>query len=413
MAWMALVFLTTPFTGVLGALRWYRIPDVLVEAVGMAYRYAFLLMDEFYRLIAMARIRGGFRSYFGAIQSTGMILAQVVLRAYSRATNIQQAMTARGASNESGLSTEHAETQRTGNDHGAVNDRDVLRPRSTQNAGPILRANGIVFSYLREGAPEIDNLSLQVDKGEIVFLCGSNGSGKSTLLKLFAGILRPSAGEISLAGNRLDKELRNRAFQHVGLLFQDPNDQLFCTDVREDVAFGPQNAGASPAEVERLVDMAMALTEISHLADRPIHRLSYGEMKRAGLAGLIAMRPPLLLLDEPRAYLDPAASKQIAGLVKKLNEDFNYTFVIVTHDMDFAAQLASRIVVLEHGRVVADGTPRAILTDQDLLTRVRLEPPMLTRVFSGLEDSGLAKDEIPITAAEATRLLANRGRSQT
>jgi ABC-type transporter Mla maintaining outer membrane lipid asymmetry ATPase subunit MlaF len=131
-------------------------------------------------------------------------------------------------------------------------------------------------------------------------------------------------------------------------------------------------------------------------------------MKRIGLAGLIAMRAPLLLLDEPKAYLDPAAAEHFTELVRRLNEDLGYTFVIVTHDMDFAAQVASRIVVLNDGAVEADGSARAILTDEALLKRARLEPPLLTRLFSNLDGSGLASDEIPITAAEAASLLAKR-----
>jgi cobalt/nickel transport system permease protein len=394
MSWMALVFLTTSFTAILGALRWFRVPDILVDAVGMAYRYAFLLMDEFYRLAATARVKGGFRSYAGKLQSIGMILSQVVLRAYDRATGIQHAMTTRGASSD-------PSSQR---DTGLPSAQsDLLRPRQADGEGPVLRADHLVFSYLRSGKPEIDDISLDVESGEIVFLCGPNGCGKSTLLKLFAGILNPASGEVHLAGHRLDKTLRNNAFRYVGLLFQDPNDQVFCTDVREDIAFGPRNMGLADADVDRLVETAMELTEISHLADRPIHRLSYGEMKRIGLAGLIAMRAPLLLLDEPRAYLDPAASEHFTELVRRLRDDFGYTFVIVTHDMNFAAQAATRIVVLNEGRVVADGTPRAILTDADLLTRSRLEPPMLTRIFSGLSATN---GDIPLTPDEAAALLS-------
>jgi cobalt/nickel transport system ATP-binding protein len=246
---------------------------------------------------------------------------------------------------------------------------------------------------------------LEVGNGETVVLCGPNGCGKSTLLKLFAGILPSSGGEIRLQGRLLDRRLRNEAFRYVGLLFQDPDDQLFCTHVREDVAFGPTNMGLDPVVKERLVNEAMELTEVAHLSARPTHRLSYGEMKRVGLAGLIAMRPPLLLLDEPSAYLDPAATAQLVSIVRKLHADHGYSFVIVTHDMDLAAALATRIVVLQDGRIIADNSPREILTDHELLKQARLEAPLLTRLFSGVAHRPLSRQSIPLNVEEARLLL--------
>lgn len=405
MSWMALVFLTTSFSDILGALRWFRIPAALVDALGMAYRYAFLLMDEFFRMTATARAKGGLKSGLSRLRTIGMILGQVLLRAYDRATAIEQAMVARGAAVEPALSKEEGSDSLTTSTTNPPDDQDILRPHTATQSGPVLEARHVRFSYLGDGAPEIDDVSLKVDPGEVVFLCGSNGSGKSTLLSLFAGIRKPAEGEILLSGKTIEKSSRNQAFRYVGLLFQDPDDQVFCPSVREDVAFGPRNMGLPDEVVDRLVAKAMDLTEISHLADRPIHRLSYGEMKRIGLAGLIALRPPLLLLDEPKANLDPMAAERFVALVSRLNREFGYTFVIVTHDMDFAAQIATRIVVLEHGRILADRPARAILTDEELLARSRLEPPMLTRLFGNLAESGLAGSEIPLTEAEAVKLL--------
>jgi cobalt/nickel transport system permease protein len=409
MSWMALVFLTTSFADILESLRWYRIPSILVESLGMAYRYAFLLIDEFYRMTATARSKGGLRSGIERLRTTGMILSQVLLRAYDRASSIQEAMISRGAY------AENTSAPMPGHHQERCADRHAgfgcLRVDAPDGEAAVLEVRQITFSYIRDGALEIDDVSLKVGRGEIVFLCGSNGSGKSTLLKLIAGILRPAAGEIFLSGIRLDKKARNQAYNYVGLLFQDPDDQVFCPTVADDVAFGPRNLGLPEDELERVVDMAMELTEIGHLANRPIHRLSYGEMKRIGLAGLLAMRPPLLLLDEPRAFLDPRSAERFVGLVRRLNHELGYTFVIVTHEMDFAAQLATRVVVLDHGHVVADGEPRAILTDQDLLARSRLEPPLLTRVFGGLGKGAPAFDKIPLTAAEAIAVLnADGGR---
>jgi cobalt/nickel transport system ATP-binding protein len=252
----------------------------------------------------------------------------------------------------------------------------------------------------------VDNLNLSVEQGEVVVLCGPNGCGKSTFLNLVAGTLKRLSGEIRLLGMPLDHSRRNEAFRYVGLLFQDPNDQVFCTHVQEDVAFGPRNLGLDSTTIDTLVTAAMALVEITHLAQRSVHQLSFGEMKRIGLAGLIAMRQPLMLLDEPSAYLDPAAGRQVMQIVRRLNSEYGYTFIIVTHDMELAAELATRILIMQNGHIIADGRPREILTNQDLLTSARLEPPTLTKVFGEMSaaDRG-AGTEVPITVAEARALL--------
>lgn len=412
MGWMAAVFLTTPFHMLLEAFRWYKIPPVLVEASGMAYRYAFMLADEAYRMIAAARARGGLRNFRARIDSTAMILAQIILRSYDRAARLQQSMNARGAQVQ--LTRDRflwddeklwKEYQSMSMPQSAARQFELLARGSIAAGVPMLDCRQLVFSYRRGGDPVLDGLDLRIMPGEIVVLCGPNGCGKSTLLKLVSGVLKPAAGGIDLLGRPLDDARRNEAFHDVGMLFQDPNDQVFCTHVTEDVAYGPRNLGTEPREAAELVNVAMALTEVTHLAERPVHQLSFGEMRRVGLAGLIAMRQPLLLLDEPSAYLDPAATQKVMDIVRRLNADYGYTFVIVTHDMEFAAELASRIVVLEHGRISADGSPHAVLGNPGLLRRARLEPPVLTKLFAGLDD--VAADQVPVTVSEGRRLLAN------
>jgi cobalt/nickel transport system ATP-binding protein len=408
MSWMAGVFLTTPFHMLLEAFRWYRVPPALVDASGMAYRYAFLLADESYRMIAASRARGGFRTFRAKIESTSMILAQIVLRAYDRAARLQQSMNARGAHvqlihprylwEDEKLWRGHIMSEYSGE-----NDLDLSIARAGGDNAPIIECRGLDFSYVRGGEMQLSGMQLAIERGEIVVLCGPNGCGKSTLLRLLCGALKPLSGEIRLAGAPLDAARRNEAFRSVGMLFQDPNDQVFCTNVLEDVCYGPRNLGMEPERMMTLVKRAMALAEIEHLANRPVHQLSFGEMRRVGLAGLIAMGQPLLLLDEPSAYLDPAATQQVVRLVHRLNKDHGYTFVIVTHDMEFAAELATRVVVMEHGRVLADSTPRAILTDAELLRRARLEPPALTKLFSGTRIARNAA--VPVTIDEGRALL--------
>jgi cobalt ECF transporter T component CbiQ len=397
MSWMAVVFLTTPFNRVMEALKWFRVPTILIDTIGMTYRYAFLLIEEFHHMRDAARSRGGFRGYRNTQRSTALILAQVILRAYDRANRIQTAMVARGANAEK--NSDHPE----GQESQACPNRCDVTPVFSDSAGSILSCTNLSFGY--RGAPILEDINFKVDQGEVVVLCGPNGAGKTTLLKLLAGILTPSLGEIFLNGMPLNRENRNEAFRYVGILSQDPNDQLFCTHVWEDIAYGPKNLGLEEAEVGRLVKTTMELMEVEHLALRPIHRLSYGEMKRVGLAGIIALRPPLILLDEPTSSLDPASAQHLIRLIKHLNSHHRYTFVIVTHDINLASVIATRIIVLNEGRLVADGPARQILTDEKLLMDSRLEPPILTRLFQRLNKGTNPPNGIPITIEEAADLL--------
>lgn len=397
MSWIASVFLTTPFAKVLHALKWFRVPTVLVETISMAYRYAFLLMDEFYRMRDASRIRGGFRGYSNKLGSTSRILAQVILRAYDRARSIQMAMTVRGAD------TKGENTMNITVKSSSCPNRCDVTPDYIDEYVPVLSCNNLSYSFLKTRA--LRDVSLTVSKGEVVALCGPNGSGKTTLLRLFSGILTPDEGDVFLCGKRLDRKTRNEAFRYVGHLFQDPNDQLFCTHVREDIAYGPINLGLNEEEVERLVDTAMDLMEVRHLADRPIHMLSHGEMRRVGLGGLIAMRPPLVLLDEPTASLDPASTQHLIHLIQHLNDHHGYTFIIVTHDINVASLIAKRIIILNEGQIVADGYLRKILTDEKLLKDSRLEPPILTRLFQRIAKCPNLENGIPITIEEAADIL--------
>jgi cobalt/nickel transport system ATP-binding protein len=399
MAWMAVVFATTPFREVLAALRWFRVPEVLVDTIATGYRYGFLFVSEFKRMRDAIRMRGGFRTYRDAQKNTARILAQVLLRAYDRARRIQVAMLSRGgeapATGAGGSGSGRAES--------CPNHCEVT-PDYENLAVPILRCAGVSHCY---GEDEVlRDVSFSVDQGGMTVLCGPNGAGKTTLLKLMAGILVPDSGDIFLCGHHLDKTNRNDAFRYVGYLSQDPNDQLFCTHVREDVSYGPRNLGLDDDQVDQLVDTAMDLLEVSHLQTRPIHKLSYGEMKRVGLAGLIAMRPPLLLLDEPTANLDPAAAQHLVTLLNHLNGVHGYTFVIVTHDMEFAATVARQIIILDDHGIKADRDARAVLTDGALLRASRLEPPFLTRLFRDFPGAADDPAAIPVTIEEARHLLA-------
>lgn len=401
MSWMAAVFLTTPFSEILKALKWFRVPTVLLDAIAMGYRYMSLIMKEFTKMKISARTRGGFQSYRLALQSTARLLAQVVLRAYDRATRIQEAMISRGGYASSNSPSQVRRNNASNSDY-CPNQCDVT-PEYRDPGAPVVRCANLTHAY--GNVATLRQLSFTVPKNEVVVLCGPNGAGKTTLLKLLSGILLPTGGEIFLEGERLDRQMRKNVFRHVGYLCQDPNDQLFCTHVREDVSYGPENLNLPPKIVRQLADTAMELMEVADLADRPIHRLSYGQMKRVGLAGLIAMKPPMLLLDEPSANLDPASTQQLIHHLQHLNKHHGYTLIIVTHNMDLAARIADRIIVLDEGAIAADGTAREILTDENLLKKSRLEPPILTRMFQRLLGDPVDPTEIPLTIDEALSFL--------
>jgi cobalt/nickel transport system ATP-binding protein len=234
----------------------------------------------------------------------------------------------------------------------------------------MIAARGLRFAYAG-GRCALDGIDLDVAAGERVALLGPNGAGKTTLMLHLNGLLAGD-GHLDVAGLRVGRddvrELRGR----VGLVFQDPDDQLFMPTVREDVAFGPLNLGLSPAEALGRVEEALARVRMTHAADRPPHALSMGERRRVAIATVLAMRPRLLVLDEPSANLDPRARRELVEVL----EDVGDTMLVATHDLPLAAQLCERAVLLDAGRVVADGPVVELLADEALLARHDLELPL-------------------------------------
>lgn len=276
-----------------------------------------------------------------------------------------------------------------------------LTPLHPINGRPLLECRGIGFSY-HDAKPVLTEIAITIQPGETVALCGPNGSGKTTLLKILAGLLMPDHGSVTLGGMDLTRTTASTAFRRIGILFQDPNDQLFCSHVAEDVAFGLEGLGISKEEIKARVLEALRLTEADHLIHRPIHHLSLGEMKRVALAGLIAMRSPLLVLDEPTSGLDPAATRHLIELIGHLNRNHKYAFLTVTHEMDLVPQVARRVIVLEGGKILADRDARSVLTDIPMLERARLEPPAITRYFfERFKRDGSTEKPIPLSVEEA------------
>ena len=267
-----------------------------------------------------------------------------------------------------------------------------------------LEFDGVCHVY-QGGIESLAGISLKIQRGESVALCGPNGSGKTTLLKLATGLLAPGSGRILLAGQALTPQARRNAFRKIGFLFQDAEDQLFCPTVRDDIAYGPKNLGLPREEVEARVERAMRIMSVSHLGDRPIHHLSNGEKKRAALAGLVAMEAPIMVLDEPTSGLDPASVRELISLLRMLNQEHGYTMLVATHDIGRVPEFAGRVLILKDGGIFKDGSTREVLTDIPLLKAAALEAPVITRYFYFL--SGLGKAQggtIPLTLSDAERL---------
>ncbi len=222
-----------------------------------------------------------------------------------------------------------------------------------------------------DGTPALDGVTFRITHGESVALLGANGAGKSTLILHLAGFLFPAAGECRVGDVPVTPRSAPSARRTLGLVFQDPDDQLFMPRVRDDVAFGPANLGLPPGEVARRVDACLDKVGALHLADRASARLSVGEKKRVALAATLALAPDILVLDEPSAGLDPAARRKLIDLLR----GFDHTRIVATHDLDLALETTGRAILLARGRVAADGPTRTLLTDAALLSSCGLEPP--------------------------------------
>ena len=237
----------------------------------------------------------------------------------------------------------------------------------TQLKKPVLEVSGLSFSY--PDTPDVlRGINLQVWPGERVGFIGPNGAGKTTFFLLVCGVLRPEAGEILLFGRPVAPgEFR----PEVGMVFQDPDDQLFCPSVRDDVAFGPLNLGLPKEEVEARVREALSITGVPDLADRPPHHLSEGEKRLVSIAGVLAMRPKLVIYDEPTSNLDIRYRRRLIRFLQSSDE----TLLIASHDLEFILEVCDRVVLMDEGRIVANGKPREVMGNVELMEAHGLERP--------------------------------------
>lgn len=255
-----------------------------------------------------------------------------------------------------------------------------------------------------DGTVALADIRLDVRKGEFTGILGSNGSGKTTLLKIMDGLIKDYDGQVLLDGEDVRRIHPRDIYRKVGLVFQNPDDQLFAQNVFEDVAFGPRNMGFEEAEVKRRVEEALAGVEMAELAGKNIHALSYGQKKRICIAGLLAMGHEILLLDEPTAGLDPMGEYLMMELLTRLNRENGVTVVMATHSVDLVPVFLHRLHILSKGRVVRGGAPEEVFTAPEEMANVKLRLPHIAELIYRLKhEDRLPFGRVPLTIGEARR----------
>jgi len=275
----------------------------------------------------------------------------------------------------------------------------------------IIEVKDISFFYeheLDEGEVKVDvlkNVSLDIFKGEFVAILGHNGSGKSTLAKHFNAILTPSSGEVIVNGiDTKDEEKIFEIRQTVGMVFQNPDNQIVATIVEEDVAFALENLGVEPSEIRKRIDKALKTVDMYEYREHAPHRLSGGQKQRVAIAGIIAMRPACIVFDEPTAMLDPQGRVEVLKTIKELNREHGVTIILITHYMDEAAK-ADRVIVMDEGQIILNDVPKKVFSQVEKLKNVGLDVPQVTELCYGLNQAGYEINQEIITEDECVEAL--------
>ncbi len=263
-----------------------------------------------------------------------------------------------------------------------------------------LSTKNLSYTY-PDGTHALKKVNMEILKGQKVAIMGPNGAGKSTLFSHFNGLTEPTSGHIELDGKTMEynKNALLEVRQKVGIVFQDPNDQLFAPTVKEDVAFGPMNLGLSYEEVEKRVDEALKLVGMEKFRDKTPHHLSGGQQKRVAIAGIIAMRPEIMILDEPTAGLDPEGVDKVLDILNDLNKE-GMSIVISSHDIEMVNGFAEKIFVLNEGEILASGDKHEIFSNKELLKTAHLKAPIATEILYQLKANGFDVDTTKISINE-------------
>lgn len=264
----------------------------------------------------------------------------------------------------------------------------------------IIETENLSYTY-PDGTSALHNIDIEIEDGERVAIVGSNGAGKSTLFSHFNGITEPTSGVIKIEGKPIlyEKKELLQVRQKVGMVFQNPDDQLFAPTVVEDVAFGPMNLGLSDDEVDERVEESLKMVGMEGLGKKAPHHLSGGQKKRVAIAGILAMKPEIMVLDEPTTGLDPKGVEQVMEILYKLNKE-DMSIIIASHDVEMVTQFADKIFVLHNGTIIGQGTPEEIFNNYDLLKEAHLRPPKSAELLHLLRDNGVSVD-VKLTVEEA------------
>jgi len=273
----------------------------------------------------------------------------------------------------------------------------------------VIETKDVTYTYPGATKPSIKNVSITINKGDFVILTGPSGCGKTTLCRCFNGLVPhfyngKLEGTITVADlNVADHKIYQLAL-HVGLVFQNPENQLFALSVEKDVAFGLENFAMPRDEMRKRVDWALQIAGISDLSERPPHELSGGQQQRVAIASVLAMQPDIMILDEPTSFLDPVGAEKIFEVLNELNKKLGITIILVEHRLDLAAKYANHVIVMNEGKVALTGTPREIFTSEKARL-IGIGIPKATKLYQHLKQNGVELKAVPVTPEEAANLL--------
>ncbi|TDQ06033.1 energy-coupling factor transport system ATP-binding protein [Halanaerobium saccharolyticum] len=281
----------------------------------------------------------------------------------------------------------------------------------------LIELNNVSHIYQDENnVKALKDINLEISKGEFIGIVGHTGSGKSTLVQLFNGLIIPSSGTVKVNGKNITNEKSNlkETRRHVGLVFQYPEHQLFEETVYQDIAFGPKNLGLKKGEIEKRVKEVMDLVGLGYeeFKDRSPFNLSGGQQRKVAIAGVLALKPDVLVLDEPSAGLDPQGRKQLAELLKYLYQELEMTVILISHRMEEIAELASRVIVMHQGEIVIDDTPVKVFSQEQELHKLSLDLPQITEILHRLEEKGLKVNTNLFSISEASAEIIKALRSK-
>jgi len=274
---------------------------------------------------------------------------------------------------------------------------------------PIIETKNLTYTYPTGTKPAFEDVTLEIDKGEFIVLTGPSGCGKTTLCRCFNGLIPhfysgKLEGEIYVSNLKVIEHPIHELARHVGMVFQNPENQLFALSVEKDVAFGLENLGISREEMRERVDWALKMTGIYELKDRAPYELSGGQQQRVAIASVLAMQPEIIVLDEPTSFLDPVGAKNIFEVINKLNKDLGITIILVEHRLDLTSKYASRVMIMDKGRIILDGLPKEVLNSEEARL-IGVGIPKVTRLYQILRNKGVPLNQIPLSAEEATKDL--------